>query len=367
MKKLAILYRVIQDWRHPVFEDLNKEYVLTVYHGPDFENSKVRSTKRTKKYNSLQLFSLNFRYKSNKGTAYMPFSPFLFLRLTRDRPDIILCEGASNIANDISGFLYSKIFNKPFIWWTLGELQDGSKKTRIRKLLNPIIRFIENKSTAILVYSSVGKKYYLDNGFDESKIFTAVNFVPKKQLPKNNFRKNTSKTLNICYVGALESNKKVDILLNVQKIVEESGLSINLNIIGEGSEGDNLKKLSKTLRLNKTTFHGRLLDDELSQQLLKNQLLIMPGLGGLVISEALIHHLPVICSVGDGCEVDLLSSGNGIILDEMNEINLYNEIKHLYNNRTELEKMKENCKNALTLYNYNSYLGSILDCLKKSK
>ena len=39
----------------------------------------------------------------------------------------------------------------------------------------------------------------------------------------------------------------------------------------------------------------------------------MPGLGGLVVSEAIAHGLPVLASTGDGSEVDWLKNGCGVV------------------------------------------------------
>ena len=44
-------------------------------------------------------------------------------------------------------------------------------------------------------------------------------------------------------------------------------------------------------------------------------LFVLPGTGGLAISEAMAHGLPIICSIGDGVEVDLIDPGqNGYIV-----------------------------------------------------
>ena len=47
---------------------------------------------------------------------------------------------------------------------------------------------------------------------------------------------------------------------------------------------------------------------------------MLPGLGGLAVSDSLVHGLPVIASIADGCEKDLLGTGAGIIEEVGNEV-----------------------------------------------
>ncbi|MCB0750578.1 MAG: hypothetical protein KDC52_03805, partial [Ignavibacteriae bacterium] len=104
--KIIVLYRVIQEWRKPVFDRLANKYDLKVYYGPDFPNSKVVSTKKLIHFNTKKLYSLKFSKESSNGLIAMPFSPFLFFNLLIDKPDVIITEGASNLINATIAFLY---------------------------------------------------------------------------------------------------------------------------------------------------------------------------------------------------------------------------------------------------------------------
>ena len=79
-KKIVILYRVVQHWRAPFFELLNEDekMEISVWHGPNFSNSKLESTTQEFSFSKKKLFSLRIRLKSKNGMALMPFSPFLF-------------------------------------------------------------------------------------------------------------------------------------------------------------------------------------------------------------------------------------------------------------------------------------------------
>src|SRR5690606_4412775 len=99
--RTIILYRVIQDWRAPVFEKLSKNdnLDLEVWFGPDFKGTKVVSTRKNFAFRKRLLLSLKIKLKSKNGIIAMPFSPFLFFSLIFKNPDVVVCEGASNVIN----------------------------------------------------------------------------------------------------------------------------------------------------------------------------------------------------------------------------------------------------------------------------
>src|SRR5690554_1690788 len=109
--KTIILYRVVQEWRAPVFERLSEDGDLDieVWHGPDFKNTKIVSTKRPYSFKKRRLWSFKIKLKSRNGIIAMPFSPFLFFSLILKNPDVVVCEGASNIINSFVAFLYSRL------------------------------------------------------------------------------------------------------------------------------------------------------------------------------------------------------------------------------------------------------------------
>ena len=91
----------------------------------------------------------------------------------------------------------------------------------------------------------------------------------------------------------------------------------------------------------------------------------MPGLGGLAISEAMAYGLPVICSIGDGCEVDLVDQTNGFRDPKLNEKSLCQYLEVLYRDRDLLGKMKRQSLYKIeNFYNVNTYIGTIENCIR---
>lgn len=68
---------------------------------------------------------------------------------------------------------------------------------------------------------------------------------------------NLNKSKEVCYIGRLSyADKRVDRLLRVWHMVEAKHKDWILNIVGEGPEIDNLKKLSSELHLENVYFRG---------------------------------------------------------------------------------------------------------------
>ncbi|MEL4455018.1 glycosyltransferase family 4 protein [Lutimonas vermicola] len=372
-KKVLVLYRVIQQWRAPIFEKLNNDpnISVSVWHGPDYPGTKLISTKDAQKFNLKKLPSFRLNLKSSNGQILMPISPLLFFQLIIENPDVIISEGASNLFNSIQGFIYAKLFNKKFIWWSLGKLKNRKYDNK-RSKIDYLIQFIERHSDSIISYSSRGLEYFESIGVKSEKIFVAVNVVDTDRilrfLDSNDLSNNYDKYHNdydfvVLFVGALTKEKDIAKLLYAQKIIEDSALNIGLLIVGDGTYSNDLKNLSKQLELDNVEFLGNRVNDSYIF-FSSSDIFVLPGLGGLAVSEAMCYGLPVICSIGDGSEVDLVTVKNGIIDEELNPNSLAEYIIKFYNNK-EMSKSfgLESKKLILRNYNTDNYIKNIKNAI----
>jgi len=370
-KKVVILYRVVQHWRAPVFERVSniKGQSIEVWHGPDFEGTKVLSTKQKFSFVRRSLISFKLRLNSKNGVAVMPFSPFLILSLIWHSPDVVVCEGASNLVNSCQAFIYCKLFGKRYIWWSLGKIPNRQFDAK-RKFIDRVVRFIERHSDAIISYSSRGRDYFLQVGVRPERIYVAVNVVDTdaiiSKVPAQTMNREGVKSIHVrntdfvtLFVGALTAQKSVDMLLKAQRIVEDKGLLSMLVIVGGGPELTNLKELANKLALKQVLFSGPQVEKS-SDYFLAGDIFVLPGLGGLAISEAMCYGLPVIASIGDGCEVDLVTKDNGVIDPELSAERLAEYIERYYNDRA---LMKAHGKRAREIieeaYNISNYVNQV--------
>lgn len=367
--KVSVLYRVIQHWRAPVFKRLCNvnDIDLKIFYGPDFAGSKVVSTKSTDGINVKKLSSYMLKMKATNGNISMPVSYFLFFNLIYTNPSIVVAEGASNLINALQGFLYAKIFGKKFIWWSLGKLKNNKNDIK-RKRIDFLIRYIERKSDAIISYSSVGKEYFKSIGIPEEKIFVAVNVVDtdtKQKLRNNYLERNGTGSgkhdFRVLYVGAITKEKRLDMLIEGFNMFRHHHPEASLDIVGDGPERIAQEKLAAVSGSTNITFHGQLVDN-VHEFFINSDVFVLPGLGGLAVSEAMVFGLPVIVSVGDGCEVDLVDESNGYRNPELDADMICKYLEELYSDPVKLSQMKAGSLAKIqNKYNINAYVGKILE------
>ncbi|HLD45910.1 MAG TPA: glycosyltransferase, partial [bacterium] len=242
-----------------------------------------------------------------------------------------------------------------------------------RRVMDPIIHFLERRSEACLTYSSVGKAYYERLGIDSHKIFVALNVVDTEQRLKDMacfdrsllYRDIHSRfDFVVLYVGVLTKEKKVDVLLKafaeLEKFVSQE---VCLLIVGKGEDDARLRSLAREWNIRNIQFVGEQRDG-VSQYFFKADVMVLPGLGGLAISDALLHGVPVIATAGDGCEVDLINKNNGVLDEDLNEERLCGYLKKMCEDQPYKQRLKSHAQDIINnRYNIHTYVQGWVDCL----
>jgi len=364
--KLAIVYQVIFHYRIPFYQEIENDESLDsiLIYGNGVSDTKLKnanhSLSKTKK-----VFSLKIPYGSKKENRFFTFFPTLFFRLIYINPSILLVEGSSSIINLMSAIIYKVIFKKKLIFWSLGKVHN-KELTSVRKKLDNLIASLEKRADAIFTYSSSGEEYFLNRGIKKNKIFKGINTIDTRKIlemkpPENQIK---DERFRILFIGSIIPSKKVKLLIDVFLELEKNIKNVSLDIIGSGSDYfENLKTYYQNSSEN-LTFHGEITEN-LNQFYYKSDIFVLPGLGGLAISEAMAYGLPVICSIADGTEKDLIANRkSGIILKEMNFHNLYSELLNLSENPKVLKQMGINSKERIELkFSFENYYNEFKKCV----
>lgn len=121
------------------------------------------------------------------------------------------------------------------------------------------------------------------------------------------------------HVGRLVDWKRVDLLINAFAQVRTRIHDADLLVVGNGPKRDEWQQLARDKGLGEVvTFVPGVYDPlELGKLFMSSSLYVLAGIGGLSINEAMCFELPVVCSVCDGTEKDLVVDGqNGFYFRE---------------------------------------------------
>lgn len=349
--KLVVLQRVCPGYRTALFKKLSEHPLMqtTLLIGEDVPNSKVKSTKNLEGINYRKMQSHFLKIGHRTFTWHVG----LVNHLKAINPDVILCEGESHFIGYLQAIFY-KLFHNPrtaLIHWCFTSIPGepvikpglGSKaKALFRKYFD-----------AFLLYSSYSKDRLLELGVKPEKAFVATNVgdVEKFKAISDSLPDDPAKArrklglperFTVLYTGTLDPNKRPELMLDLAKKLDSERFSFVL--LGSGVLLGPLRKRAEAERLTNVFLPGRV-EDDLSLYYRAADTLLIPGRGGIVISEAMCFGLPVIVHQADGTEYDLIRDGQtGIRLENGNLEDFHGALSFLEQNRDLCSAMQRNSR-----------------------
>lgn len=158
----------------------------------------------------------------------------------------------------------------------------------------------------------------------------------------------------LLHIGRLVKWKRVDLLIEAFARTLTQYPDAELVIVGNGPELDNLKKQATALGLPLRSkeengvdgrgcvrFIGAVYDPkELGAYMNEATIYVLAGMGGLSINDAMTYALPVVCSVCDSTERDLVTDGrNGLFFRDGDADSLTEKILQLLASPQECRRM----------------------------
>ncbi len=217
------------------------------------------------------------------------------------------------------------------------------------KLLTFIRIIIYNFVDAHVNYITDAYEIFGSYGVSKDKIFITYNSPDTSRLINAKEKLESEGILphqhRIIHVGRLVKWKRVDLLLEAAAILKNDFKDIEVYVVGDGPEKDSLQKQADRLSLNENVFFiGSIYDPmELGRYLMTSAVYVLAGMGGLSLNEAMSFGKPVICSVCDGTEKELVKNGyNGFIFTEGDKKDLADKISLLFNDAEAVKRMGQN-------------------------
>jgi len=376
--RVALTYRVLPHWRVPVFRRLARwpGIHFRAFHGGDFPGTPTINGPDLSGFERRQMATIRLVRSSAGARAGLPLCPTLPWHLLRFWPDVILAEGNSNLLNNFLVFAYATLTRTPIVFWTLGELRHEHQLSRVQRLFRWITHGMEKRSAALLGYSTKALEYFDRQGYPKERQFRAVNCVdtdavlnriegarPHVDALRTQLGLDGKRVL--LFVGSITGSKRLDELAAIHARLRQRYPDLELLLVGDGEYRDELQRLVAEREYQGVHFAGKVIDG-VSKYFLLGDIFVMPSLGGLAISEAMAHGLPVLVTEADGCEVDLVEPGrNGYILPLGDQQAFEQTLAELLDDPEKARAMGQHSRWIIeNRYNIHTYMENVVRALE---
>jgi len=371
LKKVLFFTNIFPHYRFAIWKKLinSNKFILDIYFSPsnplgiptpDLKN--LFDDKERTKFHFLKNYWLNKKILVWQSEV---------LRLTAfSKFDYVMLLGEMYIISSWIACLISKMRGKKIYMWSHGLYGNESfLKKHIR------LNFLK-LADSIFLYENRAKKLLVKNGFDESTldvVYNSLDFdIHQKHYLKLKKENNTKvKRLfideslpTILFIGRITEKKKIDLLIGAINKLNQTKISYNLLIVGEG---DNLEfhKVSnqKSIDSGWLNFYGKSYDTEETGKLIyTSDLCVSPGNIGLTAIHSLSYGTPVASHSNYNNqmpEVEAVIDGeNGFLFEENDFADLASKINLWFSknrkiNRDEIRKIvieKYNPDNQLAIF-----------------
>lgn len=342
--------------------------------GPDMTGTKVVSGRDLTGLDVRVVKTAHLPFATINSEGLIPFPVGLWGALREYRPDVVVCEGASHIVANCIAFVFCRAHRIPIIQWGLGELK-GRQRSWQRRIVDIVFQRLEGSSDAAIAYSSFGAHYYRRVGVHPKRVITAVNVVDTDQrwLELREFAEARAlpvpspvpEVFRIVFVGTITQAKRVDLLLTAFGDLLKRVPAAELTVVGGGDQLSAMRDLARRLNIQDNIEFTGPQHGSLARFFYAASVCVMPGLGGLVVSEALSHGVPVIAALGDGSESDLINGKNGQVLSCVTSEILSSTLAELAMDRRRQEEWRANSRAVIEArYNTSSYVNAIAECIE---
>ncbi len=319
--RLAVLQRVCPGYRVTLFTRLtsSNEINAKLFIGDSIPNSKVNNAVTLDGIRMAKLKTRFIRF----GKRVLPWHVGLIKQLKSFDPDVILCEGESNFLGYLQAIWYKTFIKKVgLIHWCFISLPgEPLQKPGIGLIVK---RYTRKFFDAFLLYSSFSKTSLLKLGIKENKAFVATNvgdvghFIGladslTETASNARLKLNLPEKFTVLYTGTLDRNKRPEMLLELARLCDPK--SFNFVLLGGGEMFEELTTTVNKKGLSNVYLPGKV-SSTLALYYKASDVLLVPGRGGIVISEGMAYSLPVITHQADGTEYDLIRNDEtGFILN----------------------------------------------------
>ena len=370
--KVLILQRTIPRYREALFSGLSNldgyDVSLVVCadaRGVKASNSFDHSSIKVKLLKTQSFEILGRRFWRKVG---------LFRYLWRERPDIIVCEAESHFVALWTAIAYKFIATRKvkLVEWCFFRLPGvDSERSFLHKVFKGSARYAMDH---FISYTTFGGQYLRRLGYDDKLISIAVNvcdtqawsrkfFEIEAAIGQNAGNDGVIRPFRIIYAGTLSIAKRPNIMVELAMRLRD--YNCEFLIAGGGELEDELSRRVSKERLQNIQILGHVGDD-LGRLIYEADVLLVPGRGGIAISEALCLGCPVITCQADGVELDLIrSEGVGEVTGGDSVTHFEAAILRRMARTESRQVVRSECREVVGEFNTNAMIEAFSEAFRK--
>ena len=331
MRKIALITPMLQPYRLTFYSKLDKFY-------PNAEWKIFHGVKKTEDGRPAYSGHVDFNHKGLVETKFLigPFKILLHKNLLKEikkfNPDLIIIQAITGNISYRQVVNWGSRNNKVIVGWTCAW-EPGLAKGMLLEFKNRLVSLFFRKSHAFLTYSTKAIDYVVERGVDKSKISVCYNGIEIDDMVAHEpeVRKEAENIMNslslknhtvFIYVGGLLPEKRMDLLLDAFEGLKKNNQHIKLLIIGDGPlKGEITLRISR-MNDSDIIYLGRIIDG-VDPYFAASTCLVLPGVGGLALNQAMFWEKLCIASEADGTEEDLVidcKTGFRFIKDDLSSL-----------------------------------------------
>jgi len=356
INKVMIVTNIPNPYRIPLFNEINnqlseKEIKLKVLFGAQGYSRRMFKLDMQECLFEYQILNGRVFKLGKKKKSFFTYTGLL-RNVKKQNPDVIIIIGFS--WGTVKLWLRSFFKKTNYIIWSGSVIHPNRKQSILRKWQRKVLI---KRASGFIAYGSKARDYLIDLGASPERVFIAINtvdtdfFINKTKELKEKQKLNSKKNY-LTYIGYLIPRKNVFRLLDIVEILLQKRDDFILEIIGDGSDLKELKKVVEEKNLSSYVhFHGFKQKEELPHYLARSSCFLFQtdfDIWGLVLNEAMAAGVPCITSVHAGATHDLIREGDtGFIMDFNHVDDVARKIDWILSNLRKARKIGQNASHFI--------------------
>lgn len=377
--RICLIQNNIAPYRIPLFEYISQppEIDFTLLLMASEKPSYPQWNRYLKKLPFKSEIISGLRIKLRSGSQIC-INPSLLSTLMKYKPDVVFCCGFT--FSTFLVLLYKALWGKPFVIWSEGHAI--SEDYRGFKVIRRLIRIVMARFADAFVDVGVLSKQYIESLLPENHskpFYRSYNSIDSKRFLHEikAFKQDKPSYLrfrhrfpdkNILYSGRLVEIKGIHQLIRAyRKVLEKSSEPVGLIVLGQGELRSYLEREKENSKMDFLFIEGFINEPDYQKYFSIADLFLLLSwydCNPLVVFEALVSGLPIVCSERVGNAHDFILNGeNGYIVDPFNTEDVANKVVNLINSSS-LNKIGKVSMEMAKRVNYRNSAYAFIDAAK---